>query len=78
MLHASPANVMYFILVTHAGATLWRHRVAMFGARGAVWAHNWFADAVMHIARVYLAIMALHYVNDTGAVDAGPIAQERI
>ena len=74
-LHATPANVMYFILVTHMGATLWRHRVAMFGARGAVWAYNRFADAVMHIARVYLAIMAVHYVDDTGAVDAGPIAQ---
>ena len=32
MLHATPANVMYFILVTHTGATLWRNRVAMFGA----------------------------------------------
>ena len=49
--------------------------MAIFGARGAVWACNRFADAVMHIARVYLAIMALHYVDDTGAVDAGPIAQ---
>ena len=29
----------------------------------------------MHIARVYLATMAVHYVGDTGAVDAGPIAQ---
>ena len=74
-LHETPANVMYFILVTHMGATLWRHRVAMFGARGAVWACNRFADAVMHIARVYLAIKAGHYVDDTGAVDAGPIAQ---
>ena len=55
-LHATPANVMYFILVTHMGATLCRHRVAMFGARGAVWAHNRLADAVMHIARVYLAL----------------------
>ena len=77
-LHATPANVMYFILVTHTGATLWRHRVAMFGARGAVWAYNRFADAVMHIARVYLAIMALHYVDDTGAVDAGPISQSGV
>jgi len=74
-LHATPANVMYFILVTHMGATLWRHRVAMFGARGAVWAYNRFADAVMHIARVYLANMAVHYVGDTDVVDAGPIAQ---
>ena len=42
------------------------------------WTHNRLAYAVMHIARVYLAFMALHYVNDTGAVDEGPIAQERI
>ena len=48
-LHETPANVMYFILVTHMGATLWRHRVAMFGARGAVRAYNRFADAVMHM-----------------------------
>ena len=47
---------MYFILVTHMGATLWRYRVAMVGAKGAVWACNRFADAVMHIARVYLAL----------------------
>ena len=62
---------MYFILVTHTGATLWRHRVAMFGARRAVRAYNRLADAVMHITRVYRAIMALHYVDDTGAVEAG-------
>ena len=41
--------------------------MAMFGARGAVWAYNRVADAVMHIALVYLAIMAVHYVDDTGA-----------
>lgn len=66
---------MYFILVTHTGATLWRHRVAMFGARGAVWAYNRFADAVMHTARVYPDTMTAHYVGNTGAGDAGPIAQ---
>ena len=49
--------------------------MAIFGARGAVWACNRFADAVMHIARVYPTIMAAHYVDDTGAVDACPIAQ---
>ena len=49
--------------------------MAIFGARGAVWAYNRFADAVMHIARVYPTIMAAHYVDDTGAVEAGPIAQ---
>jgi hypothetical protein len=29
----------------------------------------------MHIARVYLAIKAGHYFEDTGAADAGTIAQ---
>ena len=47
----------------------------MFGARVAVWAHNRLTDDVMHMARVYLAIAALHHVDDTGTVDAGPIAQ---
>ena len=42
------------------------------------WTHNRLAYAVMHIARVYLAIMALHHTNDTGAVDEGKIALERI
>ena len=31
----------------------------------------------MHIARVYLANMAVHYVGDTDVVDAGPFAQGR-
>ena len=49
----------------------------MFGARRAVRAYNRLADAVMHIARVYLAIMALHYVDDTGAVEAVWMAGHR-
>ena len=70
MLHTTPVNAMRFILVTHTGATRWRHRVAMFGAGRAAYAYNRLTDAVMHIARVYLAIMALHYVDDTSAVEA--------
>ena len=49
----------------------------MFGAGRAVCAYNRLTDAVMHIARVYLAIMALHYVDDTGAVEAVRMAGHR-
>ena len=42
----------------------------MFGARGAVWAYNRFHDGLMHIGRIILLLMLLHYVDDAGATES--------
>ena len=42
----------------------------MFGAVGSVWGYNRFGDALCHVARIFMGILAIHYVDDYGAVDS--------
>ncbi len=59
----------YVVLLTPDGPTLWNHNVLMFGAVASVWAYNRFGDFLITMARSLLAIPALHYVDDYGAVE---------
>ena len=57
------------VLVTSAGPTVWQHLVAPFGSKATVWAYNRLGDAAVVLARLMLAILCLHYVDDYGAVE---------
>ena len=73
-LPAGPPEINWVLLRTERGWTLWQHLVALFGSRAAVWIYNRFADAIMHIGRVILAVPVLHYVDDFSGVDPGDVA----
>jgi len=59
----------YLLLLTDQGPTLWQHNVLLFGAKGSVWAYNRFGDSLCALARCFLAVSALHYVDDYGGAE---------
>ena len=72
---AGDANATYVLLQTPAGPTLWRHRALLFGAVASVWGYNRMGDLLCLIARAYLAVPALHYVDDYGGDEYRDTAQ---
>ena len=70
----APQWLLWVLLFTPAGPTLWKHLVLVFGAKGAVWAYNRIADAITHLARCLLWIPALHFVDDFGACEVRELA----
>ena len=73
-LPARPLHLLWVLLRSSEGWSLWQHLVALFGSKAAVWIYNRFADAVMHIARALLLIPTFHYVDDFTGVDPAPFA----
>ena len=69
-----PRSVMWMILMTMYGPTLWQHLMTLFGSKAAVWAYNRFGDAIMHVVRIMLCLLLVHYVDDYSGVDPEPIA----
>ena len=63
---AGDAETTYVLLQTPDGPTLWRHRALLFGAVASVWGYNRMGDILCLIARAFLAVPALHYVDDYG------------
>eukprot|EP00439_Symbiodinium_sp_Y106_P028512 s5401_g3.t1 len=59
----------YVVVMTLAGAALWRHRVMPFGATASVSHFNKVTDALPWLARTMLFIPAIHYVDDLRSVD---------
>lgn len=70
-----PRSVMWMVLMTASGPTLWQHLVIVFGAKAAVWAYNRFGDAIMHLTRILLITVLLHYVDDYSGIDLHNLAQ---
>jgi hypothetical protein len=69
-----PRSVMWMILMTMNGLPLWQHLMTLFGSKAAVWAYNRFGDAIMHVVRIMLCLLLVHYVDDYSGVDPEPIA----
>ena len=70
-LPAGPQWLLFVILFTAQGPSLWKHRVALFGSKGAVWAYLRVGDALVTLARCFLLINCFHFVDDY--FGAGPV-----
>ena len=62
--------LIYTLLGTPSGPALWRHAVMLFGASSSAWCFNRCIDALAHLARVLLLVVAIHFVDDIGCPDA--------
>ena len=56
----------YMLLQLPHGISVWRHAVLPFGASASVWHFNRCTDALVWLARCFLLVLALHYVDDIG------------
>ena len=65
----------WMILFTRAGPTLWRRNALLFGSTASVWAYGRTADLLCWIARCFLMVSAIHFVDDFAALEAWDTAQ---
>ena len=60
----------WMIHFAKTGPTLWRHNALLFGATASVWAYGRTADLLCWIARCFLMVGAVHFVDDFAALEA--------
>ena len=60
----------YLLLVLPWGISVWRHRVLTFGVTASVWHFNRAEDAIIWLARCFLLIPSLHFVDDVGGAES--------
>ena len=65
----------WMILFTKAGPTLWRRNALLFGSTASVWAYGRTADLLCWVARCFLMVSAIHFVDDFASLEATETAQ---
>ena len=61
--------VAALLLLVPGGVSLWLHNALLFGASGSVWGYGRVADLINSLARIILALLCFHFVDDFTGIE---------
>ena len=67
-------ELMYVVVPTSRGPVIFKHNALNFGSKGAVWAYGRVGDALVAVARLLLAMLVFHFVDDYTGVERAETA----